>query len=139
MSRLKRLGRISLAVYGLVAPSADMTTNASQDPIGSSDYYQVTGLLSAGHFIPGTPITMTLTGMLGAGVGHRVFKPNDGVSLVGGDNSTTVVVLVAGFGFDALVHSRFSILAEGGINLGLNGREGVETSFPVLIGLGVRF
>jgi len=133
------LGRISLGLYGLVAPSADMTTTESETPIGSSDYYQATALLSAGHFIAVTPITMTLTGMVGAGVGHRVLEPNDGVSLAGEDNSTTSFVLVAAIGFDMFVHSRFSILAEGGINLGLNGREGVETSFPVLIGLGVRF
>ena len=133
------LGRVSLGVYGLVAPSADMTTGASQSPIGRSHYYQAAGLLSAGHFIPATPLNITLTGMLGAGVGHRVLEPNAGVSLAGEDDSHTTFMLVAAVGLDVFVHSRFSLLAEGGVNLGIEGRDGAERSVPVLIGLGVRF
>jgi hypothetical protein len=136
------LGRVSIGLQGIVAPSAEMTNATSSTPIGTSDYYQVTGLITAGHFMPSRPVNMTLTGALGAGVGHRTFTPNTGFTLVEAGNASTALVLVANLGFDMLVHSRISVLAEAGITLGIRDRNGqtvVERSSPVLLGLGVRF
>jgi len=136
------LGRVSIGLHGFFAPSAEMTTATSTTPIGTSDYYQVAALVSAGHFIPRRPVNLTLTGMLGAGVGHRTFTPNAGVSLLGGETSSTALVFVTTLGVDMLLHSRIGVVLEGGINLGVRDRNGqtvVEESYPVLIGLGVRF
>jgi hypothetical protein len=136
------LGRASLGLHGFVAPSAEMTSVASSTPVGTSDYYQVTGLLSTGHFMPHRPVNMTFTATLLAGVGYRTFAPDAGVTLVEADNASTALVLGAAWGVDMLVHSRISVVAEYGITLGIrdrNDRTVAERSHPLLLGMGVRF